>query len=167
MQWYALFVKTGEEELMRKFLDTLLPDSNIRILIPKRMIMERHHGKLCEKIKTLLPGYVLIKAKMDVGFYYRIKTMPGLINILKNNYDPIRIKENEIAAILALTNNCDVIGFSEIYKEGDVIKVNKGPLEGMEGIIESYDRRKKRLKVRLDFMGESKRVDLGAELIVK
>ena len=167
MQWYALFVKTGEEELMRKFLDTLLPDSNIRILIPKRMIMERRQGKLCEKIKTLLPGYVLIKAKMDVGFYYQIKTMPGLINILKNNYDPIRIKENEIAAILALTNNGDVIGFSEIYKEGDVIKVNKGPLKGMEGIIESYDGRKKRLKIRLDFMGQSKRVDLGAEMIVK
>jgi len=34
VQWYALFVKTGEEEDMRKYLETLLPDINMKILIP-------------------------------------------------------------------------------------------------------------------------------------
>ena len=68
MHWYALFVKTGEEEQMRKFLDILLPDENRKILIPKRKLIERHQGKTYERVRTLLPGYVLIKTDMDVDF---------------------------------------------------------------------------------------------------
>ena len=68
MQWYALFVKTGEEEAMRRYLETLLPDVNIKILIPKRKLMERRGGKVYERIRILLPGYVPIKTEMDVSF---------------------------------------------------------------------------------------------------
>ena len=47
------------------------------------------------------------------------------------------------------------------------IKVSNGPMKGLEGIIESYDHRKKRLKIRLELLGQIKKVDLGAELVVK
>ena len=167
MQWYALFVKTGEEEVMRKFLETLLPDINMRILIPKRKLQERRLGKVYETIRTLLPGYVLVKTEMDVNFDYRLKQMPGLLRILKDEAEPLPIPEHEIAVILALTNQGDVIEFSEVYREGDRIRVSKGPMEGLEGIIECYDHRKKRLKIRLEILGQVKKVDLGAELVVK
>ncbi|NLU36754.1 MAG: antiterminator LoaP [Clostridiales bacterium] len=165
MQWYALFVKTGEEEDMRKYLETLLPDINMKILIPKRKLQERRKGKVYEVIKTLLPGYVLVKTEMDVDFYYRLKKMPGLLKILRDESEPLPIPEHEIAVILALTNQGDVIDFSEIYKEGDRIKVARGPMKGLEGIIESYDHRKKRLKIRLEILGQVKKVDIGAEFV--
>ena len=167
MQWYALFVKTGEEETMRKYLEVLLSDINIKILIPKRKLMERRRGRVYECIRTLLPGYVLIKTEMDINFYYRLKTMPGLIRILRDESDPLPIPEHEIAVILALTNQGDVIEFSEVYREGDRIMVKSGPMKGLEGIIDSYDHRKKRLKIRLELLGQIRRVDLGAELVVK
>lgn len=165
VQWYALFVKTGEEEDMRKYLETLLPDINMKILIPKRKLQERRKGKVYEVIKTLLPGYVLVKTEMDVDFYYRLKKMPGLLKILRDESEPLPIPEHEIAVILALTNQGDVIEFSEVYKEGDRIKVARGPMKGLEGIIESYDHRKKRLKIRLEILGQVKKVDIGAEFV--
>jgi transcriptional antiterminator NusG len=167
LQWYALFVKTGEEERMRQYLDMLLPDENRKILIPKRKLLERRQGKVYECVRTLLPGYVLIKANMDIDFYYNLKKMPNLLRILKDDQEPLSIQEHEIAVILALTSQGDVIGFSEIYKEGDAIRVTKGPLVGLEGIIESYDHRKKRIKIRLNISGLTKKVDLGAEMIIK
>ena len=165
VQWYALFVKTGEEEDMRKYLETLLPDINMKILIPKRKLQERRKGKVYEVIKTLLPGYVLVKTEMDVDFYYRLKKLPGLLKILRDESEPLPIPEHEIAVILALTNQGDVIDFSEVYKEGDRIKVARGPMKGLEGIIESYDHRKKRLKIRLEILGQVKKVDIGAEFV--
>lgn len=165
VQWYALFVKTGKEEDMRKYLETLLPDINMKILIPKRKLQERRKGKVYEVIKTLLPGYVLVKTEMDVDFYYRLKKLPGLLKILRDESEPLPIPEHEIAVILALTNQGDVIDFSEIYKEGDRIKVARGPMKGLEGIIESYDHRKKRLKIRLEILGQVKKVDIGAEFV--
>jgi transcriptional antiterminator NusG len=165
VQWYALFVKTGEEEDMRKYLETLLPDINMKILIPKRKLQERRKGKVYEVIRTLLPGYVLVKTEMDVDFYYRLKKLPGLLKILRDESEPLPIPEHEIAVILALTNQGDVIDFSEVYKEGDRIKVARGPMKGLEGIIESYDHRKKRLKIRLEILGQVKKVDIGAEFV--
>lgn len=165
VQWYALFVKTGEEEDMRKYLETFLPDINMKILIPKRKLQERRKGKVYEVIRTLLPGYVLVKTEMDVDFYYRLKKLPGLLKILRDESEPLPIPEHEIAVILALTNQGDVIEFSEVYKEGDRIKVARGPMKGLEGIIESYDHRKKRLKIRLEILGQVKKVDIGAEFV--
>ena len=167
MQWYALFVKTGEEEVMRKYLETLLPYADMKILIPKRKLQERRMGKVRKVIRTLLPGYVLIKTEMDVGIYHQLKQMPGLLRILRDESEPSCIPEHEIATILALTSQSDVIEFSEVYKEGDRIKVWAGPMEGHEGIIESYNHRKKRLKIRLEILGQVKKVDLGAELVEK
>jgi transcriptional antiterminator NusG len=167
MQWYALFVKTGEEEVMRKFLETLLPYANMKILIPKRKLQERRGGKVTEVIRSLLPGYVLIKTEMDISIYHRLKQMPGLLRILRDESEPLCIPEHEIATILALTNDSDVIEFSEIYKEGDRIRVVSGPMKDLEGIIDSYNHRKKRLRIRLEILGQVKKVDLGAILVEK
>ncbi len=167
MQWYALFVRTGEEEVMRKFLETLLPYANMKILIPKRKLQERRRGKIAEVVKSLLPGYVLIKTEMDVDIYHQLKQMPGLLSILRDESELLCIPEHEIATILALTNEDDVIGFSEVYREGDRIKVWAGPMAGLEGIIDSYNHRKKRLRIRLEILGQVKKVDLGAELVEK
>jgi len=165
LKWYALFVRTGEEEHVRLHLERVLSDREMRILIPKRKIIERRGGRNCEKIKTLLPGYVLIKADMSQELYYELKTVPNLIRVLRDESEPVEVLEREIAVILALTDNGDVIDFSSVYKEGNAIRVVDGPLKGLEGIIESYDHRKKRIKIRLDFMGRTRRIDLGAHLV--
>lgn len=150
---------------MRLHLEKVLSDREMRILIPKRKIIERRGGRNYEKIKTLLPGYVLIKADMSKELYYELKTVPNLIRVLKDDSEPVEVLEQEIAVILALTDNGDVIDFSSVYKVGNAIKVIDGPLKGLEGIIESYDHRKKRIKIRLDFMDRTRRIDLGAHLV--
>ena len=162
-------MKTGEEERVRFFLDKLIPDANRKILIPKRRLIERRQGKAVECMRPLLPGYVLFRTDvgMDVRYYYELKKVPGLLRILKGEQDFLYIKESEIAVILALTGGKDVIGFSELYKKGDEIHVVSGPLKDLEGIIEAFDYRKKRVKVCFELGGQTKRVDLGAEWVQK
>ena len=79
----------------------------------------------------------------------------------------MEVLEDEMAILLALTDSSDLIGFSQLYKQGDNIRVHDGPLKGLEGIIESYNHRKKRVRIRLDVMGQTRFVDLGAHLITK
>jgi len=88
-------------------------------------------------------------------------------SILKDECEPVPIRDEEMAVILALTSQGDTIGFSEVYKEGDRIEVISGPLKGLEGIIEKFDARKNRIKVRIQFLGKEKRIDLGAHLVNK
>jgi transcriptional antiterminator NusG len=167
MKWYALFVETGQEEKLKQLINTVYPDDDIKILIPQRKLKERRQGKTYEVVKKLFPGYVLINTVMAVDMYYRISKLPMVYSILKDESEPVPIRDEDMAVILALTSRGDTIGFSEVYKEGDRIVVVDGPLKGLEGIIERFDARKNRIKVCIQFLGNEKCIDLGAHLVNK
>jgi len=59
------------------------------------------------------------------------------------------------------------IDISTAYKEDEEIKVVEGPLLGLEGRIESVNVRKGRARVRLEFLGDTRMVDLGLDFIDK
>lgn len=165
MNWYAIFVETGREEEVQRFIEILFPQGEIKTLVPKRKLIERRQGKTFEIIKDLIPGYVLTYANMNDELYYQLKALPAVYRVLKDDSQPIPIRAGEMDMILKLTRHGDVIELSDIYREGDHITVLDGPLKGMEGIIERFDHRKKRVKVRLEFLGEYKRIDLGANMV--
>lgn len=165
-KWYALFVMTGEEEKVKeRLLYKFRGRDDLKIVVPMRRIRERRNGKWEVKIKTLFPGYVLYNGIMETDDYYSMKEVPGLLRVLKNEYKPLEICNDEIYVISRLMCNGEIIGASTLYKSGEKIVVIDGPLVGLEGLIESVDARKGRAKVRLNFIGESRLVDLGVKMI--
>lgn len=166
MEWYAIFVETGHENKVQKLIELLFMEEEIRTLVPKRKLIERRKGKTHECIKNLLPGYVLTYTKMSNELYYQLRGLPSVYKVLRDDCEPTPIREEEMDMLLSLTRHGDIIELSDIYKEGNMIKVLSGPLEGMEGIIEKFDHRKRRVKICLEFLGEYKRVDLGANMVV-
>jgi transcriptional antiterminator NusG len=168
MQWYALFVEANQEENLQKFIRIVYSDDCIRTLVPKRRLIERRQGKNYERILKVFPGYVLVNTDMDnLAMYYRLKESPRVLSVLKTDSFPTPISEDDMDIILALTRYGEIIDFSELYKEGEKIRVKKGPLEGLEGIILKYDNRKKRVKVMIKILDHEKKVDLGVHMITR
>lgn len=152
-KWYALFVATGDEDNVKERLQFRFKNSNLRVLVPKRRMKERKNGKWEYKIRTLFPGYVLLNGYLGTEEYYFLKGIPGIIKLLKANKDILEIEEHEIALLNRLICNSEVIGSSQVYMEGNRVIVVDGPLLGMEGFIDSIDKRKGRAKVMLNLMG--------------
>lgn len=164
-RWHAVFVKTGEEEPVKQKIEYALKETPIRAIVPKRSIMERKNGKWHERIKPLFPGYVLIQGQVDISHYYALKTVPGIVRILKGNHGLYRIYPDEIRIINRLMCNGDIIGPSIAFKQGDKVVIAKGPLLGMEGLITTVDQRKGRAKVKLSFLGDERTVDLSISFV--
>lgn len=165
MDWYALFVKTGKEEIVQKWLDYHFNKMSLHSLVPKRKLIERKAGKTQSIVRKLFPGYILISTDMSITTYKTIKNIPNLINILGNDTYFSRIPEEEILPILNLIGAGDTIGCSKIFIENSKVVVNSGPLKNMEGIIKRIDKRKKRAKVMLNFMGSQKIIDLSIDVL--
>lgn len=163
--WHAVFVKTGDEEPVRQKIEYALKESIIRAVVPKRSIMERRNGKWQERIRSLFPGYVLLQGMVDIPSYYILKTIPGIVRILKDNQGLYRIFPDEIRIINRLMCNGEIIGTSYAFKQGDRVVITKGPLLGMEGLITAVDNRKERARVKLSFLGDERTVDLGLKII--
>ena len=165
--WHALFVTTGHEDKVKKAIEATFKDE-IESIVPKRELRERKSGKWHIVKRTLFPGYVLIKGKITIETYYRIKEIPMLANLLRDESGPLKIEEKELEVLnILLKNGEENIGISTAYKEGQKVRIIDGPLVGLEGHIQSVDTRKGRAKLNIDFLGSPRTVQLGINFVDK
>jgi transcriptional antiterminator NusG len=162
--WYAVFVKTGEEDNVKERLQYKLKTS-FNLFVPKRKLRERKKGQWKEIVRTLFPGYVLVNGNMDDDKYYKFKEVPGIIKLLCSETKPLKISDNEIEILSRLISNGEMIGFSKALVENNKVKILDGPLISMEGYIKKIDKRKGRAKVVINFLGEGRTVDLGLSIL--
>jgi transcription termination/antitermination protein NusG len=162
--WYALFVETGQEDKVKERISYRMKDK-LKILVPKRKFRERKNGIWSDKIRVLFPGYVLLNGFIEREDYDQFYNVPGLYKLLKSGQDPLKIELNEMEIINKLTINNETIEISKILFENGKVKVVDGPLMTLEGQIISIDRRKGRAKVKLDFLGEDRTVELGINIL--
>lgn len=164
-KWHAIFVRSGYEDPVKQKIEYALRDSGISAVVPKRSIMERKTGQWHERIKPLFPGYILLQGQIDIPDYYILRTVPGIVRILKDNNGLYRIYSEEIKVINRLMCNGEIIGESTGFKLGDSIVITNGPLLNMEGLITAIDHRKGRAKVKLNFLGDECTIDLSIKII--
>lgn len=166
-RWHALFVATGHEEKISKVLQKYF-SSQLKFIVPRRELRERKAGKWHKVKRSLFPGYILLKGRVTVETYYRLKKVPLPASLLKDEDGPQIIEEKELAVLNTLINteNGDV-GISTAYRENDKVKVLDGPLVGLEGYIQSIDARKGRARVKINFLGNARTIQLGLDIIDK
>lgn len=165
MNWYALFVETGKEDLTRKWLKFYFHDSELHVFIPRRKVPEKRNGTITHITKLLFPGYVLVYTDLNIRIRNIINSIPTVIRIIGNGNEYSSINENEISYLLKLTNSSEIIDYSQVYYQDKKVKILSGPLCGMEGIVKKIDKHKKRAKVIIRFMESEKYVDLGIEIL--
>jgi transcriptional antiterminator NusG len=166
MNWHAVFGKTGTEDAIEKFIHYHLDSRECRTFIPKRRITEVRQGKAYQTVKTLFPGYVLIKTCMDAKKYNILKAIPPIYSVVNQAGEYYsEIRDEEIQPLLSLSQNGNIIDYSRILIQNSRVHVTSGPLIGMEGFIRKVDKRRGRAKVALNFMGQIKTVDLRVEIV--
>ncbi len=164
--WYALFVKTGEENLVKQRLDYRFK-GDPAVMIPKRIIKERKGGKWYQRIRNLFPGYIFIRGNMNSEVYRKLWQVPGLYKLLCTDREPVCIPDNEIEVFRHLFGDDDTIAESDILMEGEQITVISGPLTALQGKILKVDKRKDRARVLINFLGEERVINLAVNIIEK
>ncbi|MBN2853827.1 MAG: antiterminator LoaP [Clostridia bacterium] len=164
--WFALFVKTNNEDTIKKNLEKSF-EGKYKFYSPKRVIKERHKKNWVSVLKPLFSGYILFQGKFENDDYYKMKSIPDVYYLLKSEKGPLPLFKEEVQVLSRLLQNCedDYIGISDLYMEGDAIYVMNGPLQAMEGIIISVNKRKGRAKVKLSVGGNEKLIDLSVNLL--
>lgn len=173
MGWYALFVETGKEELVKKYIHNTMSSSNANIpyelLIAKREIREKKGGVMRVVEKRLFPGYILLGTERILEFYSRLKIArcEHYFGVLRNGAYFKEIGLEEISNIIYMSDSDGVIGSSDIFIENDRIIVTNGPLKHYDGFIKKINRRRGRATVMFMFKGETHYIDLSVNFIDK
>ena len=166
--WYALFVKTGNEEKVKLRLEYRFRGEP-EVFIPKYILKELKGGVWREKERVLFPGYVLLRGEMSSQTLMRMWYVPDLIKVLKMDCQPVSIPDGEVSELFEWLDENDTIGISEACIVGDRITFVQGPLAliSAKGEIVSIDKRKGRARVRFHFLGQERVQSFSFNLLGK
>lgn len=170
MNYYALQVKTGSEEIFIRLFDqnngTQSPFS-ARLLFLRRKMPIKKAGIIKEKMEPVFPGYVFLESDslLDAVFW-GLRTTPGFFRFLPETKAPKPLEGRDLSTLKHFMSFGNVAERSKVhFDSSDRIVVHEGPLKGLEGRIVKVDKRKGRAKVKLDMYDESFLIDLAFEVL--
>lgn len=156
MRWYVIHVKTGDERQIAAKLSA----AGFRALAPAESRPVRNGGSWIRKDYVLFPGYVFLHMHYNAENYYRLKAVPGIINLLNGTLSYL-----EAEWILLLSGQSGQPLEPSLVRNADGnLEIEAGVLKNFQSRIIRLDKRSRRAFIELSICGEKKEVQLGIQL---
>jgi transcriptional antiterminator RfaH len=161
-KWYVIYSKPSSEDIARDHLER----KDIPVFLPK--IRECHYPSKGKgiKIKPLFPNYLFAHMAYPDD-YYTVIWAKGVKRIVGNGAEPIPLDDSVVHFFMKQTEEKGFVQPIPQLKAGDRVKVRRGPLEGLMGIIDGSIDEKGRIKVLMDFLKEGARVEIPFSFLEK
>ena len=166
-KWYVVYTYSGYENKVKATLEKVIANRGLEdkieeIIIPMEEEIEIKDGKQKTSIKKVFPGYVLLKMIMSDETWYVIKSIKGVFSFVGMGEKPLPLTEQEM---ISLGISDEVINVD--YEVGDSITIMTEPFYNYPGIIESIDKEKQRVLVKVNMFGRETSVELDFDQIQK
>ncbi|MBV9296370.1 MAG: UpxY family transcription antiterminator [Acidobacteriaceae bacterium] len=127
--WYGIRTRPKQERIAANMLANKGYEHYLPVLRSKR----RWSDRVVEKELPLFPGYVF--CRFDVKKRLPIITTPAVVSVVGFGNQPAPIDDSEIEAIQVVLRSGLAAEQCPFLREGQRIRVNRGSLEGLEGIL--------------------------------
>lgn len=149
-QWYVIQTKPHKEDQVGQFLTR----AAIEVFNPK--IREVYYQRRAASFKTkpLFPSYLFLNIDFSIEKnFHNIKYTRGVSKILCAEGRAINVQEQIISFLKQQTNENGLIQKKTTsLKSGDQVKVRKGPLKDLMGILQKPTRDDERVIVLLNLL---------------
>lgn len=166
-EWYVVTTVTGYEYKVKEKLEMMINSMELhkniyRVVVPEQKIVEVKDGVKKEKIKKMLPGYVLVEMVMSDEAWYIVRNTQGVTGFIGSSgkgAKPIPLLPNEVDDILGKMGLSRIDASKEL-EPGKKVRILEGPFKDMEGTIESVDMKTQKLNVNVDLFGQVTKVEV-------
>jgi len=165
MDIYVLQVITGKESQTLKSLESLAEKSGKgnHFFFPRRELTQRRSGRRYRKTQPLFPGYLFLETpELNDVFVHDIVRLPHVIHFLPKTRGIIPMSREDAERVKPFLKGSGLTTLVNVhFDENDRIVILEGPLKGQEGLIVKVDRRRRRMRVRLNLYDKGHLVDFG------
>jgi transcriptional antiterminator NusG len=165
-RWYSVsvlsnFEKKIAEQIRTSVIETGLEDEIEEVLVPTEEVIEVRRGKKVTTERRFMPGYVLVRMEMSDQGYHLINSMNRVTGFLGPQGRPMPMRDAEVNAILNRVQDGEETPRTLLtFEVGEKVKVNDGPFEDFDGLVEFVDDANQRLKVTVSIFGRETPVEL-------
>jgi len=177
-RWYVIHAFSGYEARVKKSLEEAIErvgmeDLFEEILVPTEEVVEMRNGVKRKSERKFFPGYVLVHMEMTDDAWHLVKEIPNVMGFIgntgdKNKIKPVPITDKEADTILMrVQEGIDKPRPKVLYEPGELIRVNDGPFNDFNGVVEEVDYEKNLLRISVMIFGRSTPVDLEFSQVEK
>jgi len=131
MKWYVISTKPYQENHAALNLETV----GVMAFCPKIKQKKTLQGRELSVIAPLFPGYLF--ARFDIQAQFRAVTYArGVRKLVSFGSAPATVDDMVVDSIKArLSDGCLVLP-QPLFEQGQVVKIQSGPLQGLEAVFE-------------------------------
>ena len=172
-RWYSVsvlsnFEKKTAEQIRAKVEEQGLEAQIDEVLVPTEEVIEVRRGKKVTTERRFMPGYVLVHMEMSDEGYHLVNSINRVTGFLGPQGRPMPMRDAEVQAILGRVEEGQEAPRVEIsFEVGEKVKVNDGPFEDFDGMVEEVDEISQRLKVTVSIFGRATPVELEFTQVTK
>ena len=146
--WFALRVRSNREHVVALHLR----DRGFEEYSPSYEVTSQWTDRKKHLTKFLFPGYVF--CRLDVSHRFPVLSVPGVVGLVGYGRTPTPIPEYEMSRVRTMVNSGLAVMPWPYLATGDMVLIEKGPLAGVEGILQSV-RGKDRIVVSFSLLQRS------------
>jgi transcription antitermination factor NusG len=128
-RWYAIYTKHQHE----KTCSDLLTRKTFEVYLPTYESVRQWKDRKKKLAVPLFPGYVFLRTNLERPL--DILSVPGVFFIVGTAGRASSIPDQDIESLRALTKSQLPIEPHVFLQRGDHVRVRRGPLTGMQGIL--------------------------------
>ena len=130
--WFALYTKPHKEYQVRG----LLRDQGVEVYLPEVRVAARRRDR--RERKPFFPHYLFARLDPRDGLMARVRWTPGLRRVVSAGDRPVLVPDEVVAYVRRRLATMADVGPEDPFRKGDVVRIVRGPFEGLDAI---FDRR--------------------------
>jgi transcriptional antiterminator NusG len=171
-RWFVLRVPSNLENRMREKLVQRLKAADLEpkvpsVLVPTETVSEMKGGKKKVVQRKLYPGYLMVEMHLDdegripEDVWFLIRETTGIGDFVGADRVPVPMDDHEVERILAGMRSTDEQPTLRIsFKVGDRVKINEGPFESYNGVVDEVNEARGTVRVIVTIFGRETPVEL-------
>ncbi|HEY3231834.1 MAG TPA: transcription termination/antitermination NusG family protein [Roseiflexaceae bacterium] len=157
--WYAVHCQPFKERLAA----SLLADLGLTVYLPE--IKHRLHGQT--RYMPFFLRYLFVRADLRTVAANRINAIAGVLRLVSFGATPQPISPSVIETLRLRVDHFNAQGglLNHRFRPGDMVRLNDGPLQGLEAIFVGPMRASERVRVLIEFLGGRRAADVRADAL--
>lgn len=169
--WYVIHTYSGYEHAVRQALlqriDTLnMQDYIFSVEVPEETQIVIKRGEPVQEKKRIFPGYVLVEMIVTDDSWYVVRNTPNVTGFVGSGNIPVPVTPEEYGLIQKRSGTQEAT-FKIDFVKGDHVVINSGPFANYEGVIDTVDAEKGKVKVMVNIFDRETPIELDFTQVKK
>jgi transcriptional antiterminator RfaH len=155
--WFALYTKPHKECLVKE----LLSARQIEVYLPEIAVKSRRRDRRDKR--PFFPHYMFARLDLRDSSIANLRWTPGLRCIVSMGGQPIPVPDEVVQELRRRLATMAQVEPEELFREGDVVPVMRGPFEGLDAVFDRMLSAQGRVRVFLQWMNRRVAAELDVE----